>query len=193
MDNSPNSLPELADVERAKIELAARNFIDDDLGRLLEMESVVDRMVACFVAGVLSSKNELPFDPLPCDVRLPPATTIRAGCKLETLLLALSVEGRPKHFAEALSSKNELPSEIEGLVERWRACIRSAQDVGNTVTFRISTADEMVNAILSLQRRLDERDALLREAGTLLRCTFGEHDELIARIDAALNPKDTGR
>lgn len=26
---------------------------------------------------------------LPCDVRLPPGTTIRAGCKLKTLLVAL--------------------------------------------------------------------------------------------------------
>ena len=37
------------------------------------------------------------FD-LPCDVKLPPATTIKAGCSFETLKLALSLNGRPKHF-----------------------------------------------------------------------------------------------
>ena len=38
---------------------------------------------------------------LPCDVRLPPATTIRAGCSFETLRSALSTEGRPVHFYDA--------------------------------------------------------------------------------------------
>lgn len=38
---------------------------------------------------------------LPCDVRLPPATTIRAGCSFETLRSALSTEGRPVHFSDA--------------------------------------------------------------------------------------------
>lgn len=44
---------------------------------------------------------------LPCDVRLPPATTIRAGCKVSTLLLALSVEGRPKHFKDRVASPSD--------------------------------------------------------------------------------------
>ena len=35
---------------------------------------------------------------LPCDVKLPPATTIKAGCTLETLMVALTREGRPRHF-----------------------------------------------------------------------------------------------
>ncbi len=42
------------------------------------------------------------FDPnykLPCDVRLPPATTISAGCSIVTLLMALELAGRPKKFA----------------------------------------------------------------------------------------------
>lgn len=36
---------------------------------------------------------------LPCDVKVPPATVIGAGCSMDTLRLALSVEGRPRHFA----------------------------------------------------------------------------------------------
>lgn len=37
---------------------------------------------------------------LPCDVRIPPQTTIRAGCKLATLLHAFSLSDRPKHFRD---------------------------------------------------------------------------------------------
>lgn len=37
---------------------------------------------------------------LPCDVKLPPATTIKAGCDLKTLMTALSLEGRPIEFPE---------------------------------------------------------------------------------------------
>ena len=36
---------------------------------------------------------------LSCDVMLPPATTVRAGCSFETLRLAMSLPDRPKHFA----------------------------------------------------------------------------------------------
>ncbi|MBO9377345.1 hypothetical protein GG804_11260 [Sphingomonas histidinilytica] len=35
---------------------------------------------------------------LPCDVHLPPATVIKAGVSLETLKLAMELEGRPRHF-----------------------------------------------------------------------------------------------
>lgn len=38
---------------------------------------------------------------LPCDVRIPPATVIRAGCSLDTLLSALSLPGRPRNFGDA--------------------------------------------------------------------------------------------
>jgi hypothetical protein len=35
---------------------------------------------------------------LPCDVHLPPATVVRAGCDLSTLKLAMEAEYRPRHF-----------------------------------------------------------------------------------------------
>lgn len=37
---------------------------------------------------------------LPCDVKLPPATTIAAGCSLATLKLAMESAGRSKRFAD---------------------------------------------------------------------------------------------
>lgn len=48
-------------------------------------------------------------DILPCDVKLPPATTISAGCGFDTLRLALSMEGRPRHFEERQSGRFDLP------------------------------------------------------------------------------------
>ena len=59
---------------------------------------------------------------LPCDVRLPPATTIGAGCSFETLRSALSTEGRPVHFndahppADALREGDGVPDDVVALV-----------------------------------------------------------------------------
>jgi hypothetical protein len=44
---------------------------------------------------------------LPCDVRVPPATVIRAGCKLSTLILAMGLEQRPRHFEDVPKPKFE--------------------------------------------------------------------------------------
>ncbi len=35
---------------------------------------------------------------LPCDIHLPPATVIKAGCPLSTLKLAMEADYRPRHF-----------------------------------------------------------------------------------------------
>lgn len=35
---------------------------------------------------------------LPCDVHLPPATVIKAGCDLYTLKLAMEASYRPRNF-----------------------------------------------------------------------------------------------
>lgn len=35
---------------------------------------------------------------LPCEIKLPPATTIGKGCSLKTLMTALALEGRPERF-----------------------------------------------------------------------------------------------
>lgn len=37
---------------------------------------------------------------LPCDAKLPPALTVKAGVSIATLLLAMEMEGRPVHFGE---------------------------------------------------------------------------------------------
>jgi hypothetical protein len=49
---------------------------------------------------------------LPCDVRLPPATTITAGCSVATLLSALETEGRPRNFP-ARNDERALKLELE--------------------------------------------------------------------------------
>lgn len=51
---------------------------------------------------------------LPCDVRLPPATVIRAGCLMSTLQFAMTAPGRPKHFGALQPSKDQPGSAGEG-------------------------------------------------------------------------------
>lgn len=46
----------------------------------------------------LSLPDAPPIDVLPCDVKLPPATTVRAGCTFDTLRLAMAMPDRPRHF-----------------------------------------------------------------------------------------------
>ena len=46
---------------------------------------------------------------LPCDVHLPPATVVAAGCDLATLKLAMEFEGRPRKFDG--NPRNALPAD----------------------------------------------------------------------------------
>jgi dihydrofolate reductase (trimethoprim resistance protein) len=72
--------------------------------------SVVDREIttkpvavgetAAGVTQAPASVEPVADDVLTCDVKLPPATTVRAGCSFETLRLAISAPGRPRHFDE---------------------------------------------------------------------------------------------
>jgi hypothetical protein len=94
---------------------------------------------------------------------------------------------------QALSSKNELPSEVADILEQLERdayILAEAQGGRSDETSCYAAAQ----AILSLQRRLDERDALLLEARPYVEDCFSELDQrLLAKIDAALNPKDTGQ
>lgn len=58
---------------------------------------------------------------LPCDVKLPPATTIKAGCDLKTLMTALSLEGRPIEFPERRPAEaSAQPGEREAIIDLIR-------------------------------------------------------------------------
>ncbi|MBB4616950.1 hypothetical protein [Sphingomonas abaci] len=61
---------------------------------------MVARDVAPFLATAeaASGAGEREGYVLPCDVHLPPATVIKAGCSLAALKLAMEVEHRPRHF-----------------------------------------------------------------------------------------------
>jgi hypothetical protein len=82
---------------------------------------------------------------------------------------------------EALSSKNELPSFTCDMCDDPATC------PAENCAFRSK------ETILSLQRRLDERDALLRDARHFITPCFSSGQALLVKIDAALNPKDTER
>lgn len=77
---------------------------------------------------------------LPCDVRIPPATTIRAGCKLETLITALELDGRPSTFAEPIRAASLLRMwrdlVIEGGVPRYTVLPGAALNTLVTMTDR---------------------------------------------------------
>lgn len=59
-----------------------------------------------------------------CDVKLPPATTIRAGCTLATLKLALAQPGRPRHF-EIEPQSGPVPSCGDCANNKAAMCVRS--------------------------------------------------------------------
>lgn len=55
--------------------------------------------------AILSQQATDEEEVLTCDVKLPPATTIRAGCTFDTLRLAMRAEFRPRHFPETAGEK----------------------------------------------------------------------------------------
>lgn len=57
---------------------------------------LADARVATAEAG--SGAGEREDYILPCDVHLPPATVVKAGCPLATLKLAMEADYRPRHF-----------------------------------------------------------------------------------------------
>lgn len=58
---------------------------------------------------------------LPCDVRLPPRTTIRKGCKLSTLLAGMRVQDRPRfEDVDARAAISAMPEGVGGVPEGWR-------------------------------------------------------------------------
>jgi hypothetical protein len=163
MPNSPNSSPELTEVAREAIE---RHFVRRFGATIGQGPS---RLVRCL--------GQTAFNPLN---------------------LAEAV-------VQALSTKNELPSFTCDMCDDPATC------PAENCAFRSK------ETILSLQRRLDERDALLAECGNVFRSYERQHrakaiasksrpveyeerhrkavanGEMADKIDAALNPKDTGR
>ena len=55
---------------------------------------------------------------LPCEIKLPPTTTIGKGCRLKTLMLALALEGRPERFnMPPTPEQKALGNSLQALIE----------------------------------------------------------------------------
>lgn len=55
---------------------------------------------------------------LPCDIKLPPSTTIQKGCNLKTLMLAMALEGRPGRFGiPPTPEEEELGNSLRALIQ----------------------------------------------------------------------------
>jgi hypothetical protein len=99
---------------------------------------------------------------LPCDIPLPPATIIRAGCKLSTLIEALKVRGMAVPLS-ASPKGDDLEPVADDLVERLReGPIRTGDtEDGEYELFDIEEAMQtMLDAASALQYLKAERDAL---------------------------------
>ena len=82
----------------------------------------------CFVAA--GEVERLSDYRLPCDVHLPEAIVIKAGCTLATLKLAMEQDYRPRHFSGNPRAALAQPDAVAGEVERLREALgRIAQFV----------------------------------------------------------------
>jgi hypothetical protein len=113
--------------------IASRNEVDPAPANQ-RLDSAIDRARA-LLSATPAPQPAAPIinhdDRLPCDVRLPPATTIAKGCTYGTLLNALSLEGRPS-FEEA---ENAAPVEVSAaardvLAERERQQSGEGRSIG---------------------------------------------------------------
>ena len=73
---------------------------------------------------------------LPCDVKLPPLTTIRAGCTVETLLIGLKVRASATWTGPKTFPKPE-PNEKQAAFGAWRP-IREFPKFKKTEIYRLA-------------------------------------------------------
>ncbi|MDR6850155.1 hypothetical protein [Sphingomonas sp. BE137] len=108
---------------------------------------------------------------LPCDVHLPPAIVIRAGCPLSTLKLAMEWEGRPRHFEG--NPRYYVPTDAGDEVER----------VAELTPWPGSHLYEMENSPASM--RDDASQTEMDEHGEAMVCTGCGTTRTVAAIRAA--------
>jgi hypothetical protein len=189
--NSPNSSPELTEVERLRKLMKRATPLPWAWEQCGEKEDAP-------VVGVIVDGNNQPltgcvecynedgsergyyretiaYDWQHCDGH-------SASANADFVVGAVNALPKLLDLIEALSSKNELPSEIEGLIERL---LRKRVVPWAVLQGQLANPDgrEAAQAILSLQRRLADAEKQIRshEIG------------IAASLGAALNPKDTGR
>ena len=81
---------------------------------------------------------------LPCDVHLPHAAVIKAGCDLSTLKLAMEYEHRPRHFegnprAMLAASPEPVPATNQaGEVERLRVALERIRDTRDNLVSSVT-------------------------------------------------------
>ena len=90
-------------MREALIDIAERAECTDDYDFRIDLEDRLKTIAETARAALAAEEESV----LPCDVRLPPATTIRKGCKLSTLTTALKArEGQNLTFP---SPKSDTP------------------------------------------------------------------------------------
>jgi hypothetical protein len=72
-----------------------------------------------YIADLLAAPAAARPDVLPCDVRVAPATTIRKGCKVETLMQCIELRrGQPPEFTVLKGSAPPELAELQAEVKR---------------------------------------------------------------------------
>jgi hypothetical protein len=104
---------------------------------------------------------------LPCDVHLPPAIVIRAGCPLSTLKLAMEWEGRPRHFEG--NPRYSVSTDAGDEVERWCRVLAKADgiDWDAICPYESKSAEEIGD--------------IACESGTCVAAHYEDHEPDVAR------------
>lgn len=91
---------------------------------------IVRPVDAAALTAALEGREEPSQDyRLPCDVRLPPYTTIRKGCTLDTLMLSLGQrEGRPSSDTTFPPPPDIARIRAEAVAQERERCARAAYD-----------------------------------------------------------------
>ena len=133
-----------------------------------------------------------------CDVALPPATIIRAGCKLSTLIEAITVNGRPKHFEgdprKGIFGKEGIPTtapNLDGPVERSASYYEEVWIARNQILRSERNTLRADNERLreALEESVAEQTAIKRVKNALISDMIAEIETLRAdneRLRAAL-------
>lgn len=126
------------------------------------------------------------LDVLPCDVRVAPATTIRKGCKVETLMQCIELrKGQPPEFTVFKSSSPPELAELQAIIARltaeiedWKQGSKVEADAGDEARAEV-TALRLENERLKHDHQyMVGRNALLRQRPDLPVDRIPAHSQL---------------
>lgn len=155
----------MGDVMRALKNVAGATMLTPD--QCWELAQALSKEDAFEPVPVITDHSVERQDVLPCDVRLAPATTIRKGCKVETLMRCIELrKGQLPEFTAFKSSAPHEPAELQATIAQMAEEVKRIKTISDNYSALLMDANAEIERLKSesfeelYNAVIDERDAL---------------------------------